>query len=296
MVNAYISAAEYLNRITGLSTSALVGNLARTGTVALGATSLTVSPALTVALQQWDNLTLFDGANSEVVTVASGGAAINATTIPISATQYAHSAGTSCCSDGASGSLAEAIIEGSASLESITRQALLQATVTLEMLPMPTTRAWVDSSRQLTIRPRQFPVQSVSAVNVLYGTATLNLDVSTAMIDSIGRMVTFPTISTTGGGNTLPFSGGGLAQETDGFIQMTYVAGYTYSALPSIIKRACTLLVSDILADVFNPTGAASVQMGKRNVAQYLRGDLSGESALVKQARHWLRPYTQDAL
>jgi len=296
MSNAYLSVHEYLNRVTGLSTSALVGNVMRCGAVAQGATSLTVTPVLTVALNQYDQVTILDGANSEVLIVGSAGAIVGASNIPVSATQYAHNAGTSCCSDGTSGSLAEAIIEGSASLESITRQALLQATYTLEMLPMPTTRAWVDSSRQLTIRPRQFPVQSVSAVNVLYGMATLNLDVTNALIDSIGRMVTFSTLSTTGGGNTLPFSGGGLSQATDGFIQMTYSAGYAYSALPSIIKRACTLLVSDILADVFNPTGAASVQMGKRNVAQYLRGDLSGESALVKQARHWLRLYTQDAL
>jgi hypothetical protein len=299
-MNSYITVHDYARAVTGQGITSLLGNLMRVGTggVTLGATTLPVTPNTTVQLNQYDQITIFDGASSEIVTVGAAGASVGASSIPISACAFAHAAGTSCCSDGTGPqSLAEAILEGSASVEQICRQALLQATYTSESLPLASTRAWVDSSLRLGIRPRQFPVQSVSAITVIFNlSTTLSLDTSQAITDSIARIVTLPVIKTiAGSGNTLPFSTL-LDGTVDGFVQISYVAGYTYGALPLIIKRATTLLTSDILSDRYNPTGVASNQEGKRRIDAFLRGDLSGESALVKRARHWLKPFIQDAI
>jgi hypothetical protein len=298
VANSYITVHDYLRAVTGQATSRLLGNLMRVGSpgVSPGATSLPVTPATTVSLAQYDQVYIFDGASSEIVTVTAN-TSEPASSIPISATQFAHAAGVSCCSDGASGSLGQTIFDASAEVETICRQVLLQQSNANEQLPLVTTRAWIDSALQLAIRPRQFPVQSVSAIALLLpGAAVLNLDLSNLQQSSIARIVTLSTIKViSGNGNTLPFSSR-IDGTTQGFAQISYVAGYAYSALPDIIRRAAILLTSDILSDQRNPTGAASVQMGKRHVEAFLRGDTSGESALVKRARKWLRPYTQDVL
>jgi len=77
-VNSYISWFDWQRSVTGLEWDSLIGNKGRlTSATALGATTLPVT-ALTVQLNQYDVLTIFDGSSSENVIVQST-AAVNAT-------------------------------------------------------------------------------------------------------------------------------------------------------------------------------------------------------------------------
>src|SRR5579859_1760158 len=150
-MNSYLSVHDYIRAVTGQGVQTLYGNLMRVrgnAGVAQSAISLPVQPNTTVQLNQYDPITIFDGALTEMVTVTAA-TAPGAASIPITPTQFAHAAGVSCCSDGTQGSVAEAVLEGSAAVERICRQPLLQATYTAETLPLLSTRAWVDSSMAL---------------------------------------------------------------------------------------------------------------------------------------------------
>jgi len=297
--NSYLSAHDYKRATTGQEIASILGNLLRIGpgAVVQGATSLPVTPNTTIALNAYDPVTIFDGSNTEVVQVGSAGASIGSSAIPLMVgAQFGHAAGTSCCSDGTQGSLAEAILEGSAEVERICRQPLLLATYT-DLLPLLSMRAAVDNGSRLLLRPRQSPVASVSAITIYFTpTSTLNLNTSQATIDSTGKTIDISALDTvqSGNNNALYFLNY-LDNTTPGDVGVTYTAGFAYSALPLYIRRAAVLLVSDILSMRINPIGAAELKQGQVMYTTYLRGDLSGESANIKQARKLLQPVTQEA-
>src|SRR2546430_15624105 len=110
MANLYITPYDYKQAVTGQQILGLVGNLSRiSGTLAAGGTTLNIVQATLVALNQYDEIVIFDGPNSEVVTVASPGAVIGSTRIPISPAQVSHGAGTPICSECTQGSPAAAV-------------------------------------------------------------------------------------------------------------------------------------------------------------------------------------------
>src|SRR5258708_37088774 len=112
-MNLYITPIDYRKATTGNSqqVATLIGNLSRVGTsLVAGGTTLNQYQPTTVALNQYDPITIYDGANSEVVTVGSAGAIAGSTNIPISAAQFNHAAGTEVCSDGTLDSISEQII------------------------------------------------------------------------------------------------------------------------------------------------------------------------------------------
>src|SRR2546423_6777335 len=110
MANLYITPYDYKQAVTGQQILGLIGNLSRiSGTLAAGGTTLNILQATLVALNQYDEIVIFDGPNSEVVMVGSAGAVIGSTSIPISPAQFSHASGTPICSDGTQGSLAATI-------------------------------------------------------------------------------------------------------------------------------------------------------------------------------------------
>lgn len=298
MVNTYITPFEYKRAATGGSAqevASLLGNLLRLSSgVSIAATSLPVTPNTTVNLAVNDPIWIFDGASSEMTTVTSTTGS-GASSIPVTALAYAHSSGTVISSDGTNGSLGEDIVIASTNLESICRQPLLQATYT-EELQLRTMAASINSDGKLAIRPRHFPVQSISALSMGSDVSTLlTYDATQAIIPSNQRRITIPTLLSSGGSssNSLvnilpPFN-----QTSAGYIQFTYVAGFAYALLLWDIKQACILLTSEVLSDRLNPTGAADLQLGKRHAAAYMRGDTSGESMFFKRAVTLLVPYTR---
>lgn len=292
-MNSYITIHEYVRAVTGQYTASLIGNLCRLNAgVSAGATSITVTPALTVQLNQYDIITIFDGSSTEQLTVQAQ-ANVGATTVSVSATGYAHVAGTSFASDGTLGSLAQTILDGSSEVEKICQQPLLQRTVSGETLSLGSTRATVNNNSTLILRPRQFPITAFSSLSIEYTSSNIvSLDATQAIINGSGMTVNVPVIKQTSQNQQFYQY---LSQTVQGNVIIGYTAGYTYTQLPPIIKRCAVWLTSDMLSDQQNPTGAAQLNTGDKQLVTYLRGDTSGESGLYKRARAALFPYTQDA-
>lgn len=296
-MNTYLSWFDWQRTTTGLEWGSLVGNTGRiSGVVSIGAMSLPVVPALTVAISQYDLVTIFDGSNSETVT-ATASAAVNATSISVSATTYAHAAGTPYCTDGILGSLADQIVKASQELETICKQSLFLSTYTNELLAMPTMRGSIDNHYALHFRPRHWPIQSLASLSITtVPNNTIQYDPTQVIIDSDKQICSMPNMQ------PLPLSGSGQApypiwntvsRYQQAQLAITYTAGY--ATMPPDVIEAAVLLTSDILAKRLNPVGAPDLQSGDRHISAVLRGDNSGESLLRKRAQHILDNYTMQS-
>src|SRR5260370_41993404 len=103
-VPTYIDCFQFMRATTGLEIASLLGNTGRlSSAVIAGATSLPVAPNTTVPRSQLDNLTIFDGPNSEQVMVGANIAA-NQPSIPLlQPLTFAHAQYVTYCTDGPSG-------------------------------------------------------------------------------------------------------------------------------------------------------------------------------------------------
>lgn len=301
-MNTYLSIYDYLGAPTGQNTAALVGNVFRfTAVQQAGATLLIVpTTALTVQLQPYDTLSIFDGPNSELIQVSTM-TLPNSTAIRLlSGLQYQHNPGVAVCSDGTGGSLATQLFTASQWIEDTCHQALWATTYTNEILTMPTMRAALDNEHNLHFRPRHFPITAISALSIQ--TTQLDpiaYDPTQAIIDADQQTVDIPNLapipSSMQSQQTVPYvMTPQLSRRQNAWITLTYTAGY--STLPWPVRRAGILLTSACMAELSNPVGADSIQTGKRNVTFMLRGDQSGDSLLVKQAMKLLQPYIAEAL
>lgn len=301
MINTYLDNLTYQNAATGIQTSSLVGNSGRLSPVALGATSLTVVAPLTVALNQYDPVYIFDGPNSELLQVGSGGATIGATSIPLQAgASAAHAGGTAYCTDGTQGSLGQALCEASRWIEDICHQALWSTTYTGEILTMPTMRASIDNQYNLHFRPRHFPITALSTITIQVNqTYTVPLDATQAIIDADQQTVDIPNVNYLNSGYP-PTQGMGMvwypiSRQVNAWLSLTYTAGFAVGNLPWTVTRAAMLLTNEMFSQMENPIGADSIVQGKRNVNFVVKGDTSGDSLLVKQATKLLNPYITQA-
>lgn len=296
-MNTYLSWFDWQRTTTGLEWGSLVGNTGRiSGATSAGATSLSVVPALTAQIDQWDVITIFDGSNSETVT-ATATAFIGATSISVNATTYAHAAGTPYCTDGILGSLADQIIKASQQLETICKQSLFLSTYTNEMLALPTMRAAIDNQFALHFRPRHWPVQTLTSLSITtVPNNTIQYDPTQVIIDSDKQICSMPNMQ------PLPLSGSGQSpypiwnvpsRYRQAQVTITYTAGF--SVMPPDVTEAAVLLISDILAKRLNPVGAPDLASGARHISAVLRGDNSGESLLRKRAQHILDSYTMQS-
>ena len=250
-------------------------------------------PTLSTAINQYDVLTIFDGSSSEIVT-ATANAVIGTSSVAVTPTQFAHSAGTCYCTDGVLGSLADQIVKASQWLETICKQSLYFSTYTNEELAMPTMRGAIDNHYALHFRPRHWPIGSISAISITtVPGGTVNFDPAQIIIDSDKQICSMPNIA------ALPAAGSGQApypiwsvpsRYRGAQLTLTYTAGYT--TIPPDVTEAAVLLTSDILAKRQNPVGAPDLGSGTRRLSAVLRGDNSGESLLYKRAKKILDNYT----
>ncbi len=296
MVTCYVDHFTFLRNPSGLETASLLGNSLRFSAPGhVGDTTLNCTPVLTVQLNQYDRVTIFDGPNTEVVIVAAT-ASVGASSFTIQSPGLAfqHAAGVAMCSDGVLGSLADTLVNASSDLEDICNQSLFQATWTGEILPMPSMQASIDNQSALTFRPKHYPVTAVSAIqlNAVQG-SSVTFDATQAFIDVNQQLVKIPVLNMTGSGGQVFFSPPPFDRTAQQWLTISYTAGFAASALPGEILEAACLLASDILSKRQNPTGADSISLGKKMLTAVIRGDQSGESLLVKQARRKLRRYTR---
>ena len=298
-MNTYLDCFDFLRSTSGLETQSLIGNAARfTSAQAQSATSLSVPTSgigsLTVALNQFDRITIFDGSNSETVRVGAGGAAVAATTVPLmDALQFPHAVGVAWCSDGFAGSLADQISAASAWIETQCYQPLLSTTWANEAIGMPSLRASFANDGGLTFRPRHWPVSSVTALKIaVTQTLATTYDATQVFVDgnrrlcSVPNLIQFPAQQSS---NSIPPP---PSRSQSAQLILTYQAGYAYSALPADVKEAAILITAELISKRHNPVGAPDLADGASRISVVLRGDLSGESILVKKAIKILSHYS----
>lgn len=299
--SAYIDVPAYLRAATNLETASLLGlntTVGGSGTLPAGTTTLPVanSSGWVVGL-----LWLLDGPYSEMVTVtaAPDGAHL---TLAAPGTQWPHTPGVSASQGGSAGALAEIILAASGWIENYCQQGAsatdrsLYAVSRAERWGLPSSRALFDRDGVLALRPGHFPVQSVSALSVECAPGqSLALDVTQIEIASAGRLIEAPSLVAVGGlpGQPNLWENGGVSRSARQWVAVTYIGGLTAGAVPYDLRQACVWLVSDLLGQRRNPTGAAMVRMGRFELQARPRGDSTGESILMTQAKAALEAYRE---
>lgn len=297
MANTYLTVYDYLNTPTGQQTVTLVGNTWRFAAQQnAGASSLSVpGSAVQQQINAYDTVYIFDGASSETVQ-ASALVTQDSTAIPlVTPTQYQHNAGVACCTDGVGGSLAAQLFTASAWIEDICHQSLVVSTYSGEILSMPTLRASFDEQYILWFRPRHFPITALSAISIqTQPTNAVAYDPTQAGIDGDRQLVQISNLQPIPGNQQqapYPFPPGSRpwSRNAKATLTITYSSGY--SPIPYPVQRAAILLTNELLGLPSNPIGSDQINEGDRSVIFAIRGDTSGESALIKKARGLLQPY-----
>lgn len=288
-MNTYLTPFEYIRASSGLETVSLVGNLGYINACVAGQTTLALPAGLTVAISQYDQISLFDGTSSEQRTVQAS-AVIGATSLTVDALEYNHANGTPYCTDGFGGSLADKLVQASADVERICQQSLLLQTYN-DTIPLRTMQAVVSATRKLIIRPKNYPVRSVTSLGIeVIAGYTLTLDQTQAIIDSSMQVITVPLLQQIGASQSqIPYNYPQISRNTEGDILLGYTSGWAFQSLPRDVKEAAVLLASEGIAQKQNPTGAAESDFGHFRTSAFLRGDLTGIGALTKRAERILQ-------
>jgi hypothetical protein len=298
--SAYLDVPAYLRSAANQETASLLGlNTSTTGSSqAAGTTSLAVASVTGWAVgPAW----LLDGPSSELVQVA-GSADGTHLTLAAPGTATAHAAGVSISQGGTSGALAEIILRASAWLEGYCQQGSaatdrsLYAATRTERWSMPTSRAYLDRDGVLVVRPGHFPITSVSVLAVEFGQGqSLSFDASQVELASGGRLVQLPYLlgASVSPVQQLLLETHGLSRARRQWAVVTYLAGLPVGALPYDVSLACAWLVGDLLAGRQNPSGAAELRLGKKELVARQRGDPSADSLLMRRAKDALEPYKE---
>lgn len=295
LVSTYLDPFAYRRSPSGLESDSLLSNLLRlSSSVAVGATQLSVqAPGLTTNLNINDHLTIFDGLNSEVVTITVSTDTLGTQTITCTPTLAAHASGTVLCGDGIMGSLPDMIVYASATLENICRQSLWISTYTNETLRMPSMRASIDNQGMLIFRPRHFPVQGDTGITIKQNNSNpITYDATQLILDGEAEVVSVPwvTVATGGGGGGSTYSLlQNVSRTSNLWLQITYQAGW--NPLPGDVSEAMICLVSDLLAKRQNPTMAPHISLEGKTLQRVSPRDLKGQGGLYARALELLSPY-----
>lgn len=299
-LSSYVDVPGYLRSAANQETASLVGlNTTTTGaSQPAGTTTLAVASASGWAAGPcW----LLDGPWGEVVQV-SGSPDATHLTLAAPGTAFAHAAGVSVSQAGSAGALAELILRASAWIEGYCQQGTLggdrglYAFSRTERWGMPSTRAHIDRDQVIVVRPGHFPIQSVSALSIELGQGqTLSFDVTQLELPTAGRLVELPYLlgASPTPSQQLLLESRGLSRSRRQWAVLTYVGGFTPGAVPYDVQQACAWVVSDLLSQRQNPTGAAELRLGKKAIVARQRGDLTGDSVLILRARAALEPYKE---
>ncbi len=282
--SAYLTIGDYLRAATNQETASLLGlNTSLSGNVTAGATTLpVVSSVGWAAGPVW----LLDGPWAEMAQVVS---APDGATLTLAAPGLAqtHGAGAALSPAGASGALAETILRASAWIENYCRQGTpgdrsLYALPRVERWGLPGPRAWLEPDGALVLRPGSFPIQAVTALSVEPSPgAALALDVTQIEAPSGGRLIEVPAPALAG-----------MMRGGRGWLSLSYTGGPAAPGSPPYdLRQACIWVVSDLLAQRRNPSGAAAVKLGAFELQARPRTDPTGDSILLLQAKAALQAY-----
>lgn len=144
----------------------------------------------------------------------------------------------------------------------------------------------------LVVRVGHFPVQSVASLAVTLTDGTVvTLDATRAQIGASGRMIEASVMVAGGAQPGLSPDGAPLSRWRRQWVSVTYTGGIAVGAVPYDVQQACVWVASEFLAQRRNPTGAAFVKQGKFEISARPRGDTSGDSILLLQAKAALEAY-----
>ncbi len=298
-INAYLDIGDVLRAAINQETASLLGlNTTLTTGASVGALTLTVASSTGWAAGPvW----LLDGPYSEVAQITG---APNGTTLTLAAPgiAYTHAAGVSISQAGTAGALAETILRASAWIENYCRQGTqndrsLFALARVERLSMPSLRAWLEPDGALVVRASHFPIQSVTALSVeTTPGATLAIDTAQIEAPSMGRLLEVPASALSGVSGAASTCSPALTRSGRAWLNLSYTGGpATPGATPYDLRQACLWVVSDLLAQRRNPTGAAAVRMGSFELQARPRADPTADSILLAQAKAALQVYRAEA-
>lgn len=303
--NAYVDVPTLLAAAPSIPTGGLLGcNTQLSAATLAGVTALPVLASANCSPSQL--VYILDGSNTEIVQASASTPTPDATHITLaSATTLPHSAGASVSTAGVQGALAQTILQASGWLEGYCQQGtpgdrgLLSKSRT-EKLRMPTTRAYVDSWGSLVVRPRYFPVTAVAALALQYNaSASMALDPTQIMLEGTERSFTVPILKAPGGtvGNLALLYGPPVDRGDQGWVNLTYTAGYSWPNLPWDLQSAAIFAAQEFLSYLLNPTGAAIIRQGDMMLVQRQRGSGGKESSIhglfMSQATILLEPFRQ---
>ncbi len=301
--SAYTDVVDFLaSAVANIETASLIGgNTQLAADATLGAISLQVNSAAAPFPQSGSfTIWILDGPRSERLTAS----VTDATHLAVPAgTQAAHSASASVSSAGVAGSLADVILQASATVEYKCAQGPdggergLWQQSRVETLSGPGMRAAIDRDKTVRVRPFHFPVVSVASIALQFGaqpSTTLDLTYLTLADGARSIEVPSPLFQT----STPPgyLATGYALPRARGFdVTLTYVggpiAGTTLDAVPYAMKQATFLLILDRLAKRQNPMGVMSMRRGDVQWAYGGRSSTKAESMLATEAEELLTPY-----
>jgi hypothetical protein len=287
----------------------LGGNTRLSAAVAVGATSLPVTNSGGFTASQL--VYILDGPNSELVFADATNPTPSGATLTIAANtaggtglQFAHNAGVSVSSGGVSGDLGDILLTASAWAENYCNAGSPSdrgffSTSRSETIQAPSSRAYIDRSYGLTLRPSWFPVTAITSVQLESspGVGVVAYDPSLAEFDTSAQRLVFPLLIPLSvpspGYPTL--TGWYISRSQPLWARITYTAGFPQDALPYDFMRAVALIAREYVSYVMNPTGAALVRTGDAQIMQRLRGSGNRESSadgiFLTQAKALLTPY-----
>lgn len=152
--------------------------------------------------------------------------------------------------------------------------------------------ARVDGDGNLVIHTRKRPINSVSAISIIKGTDSINLDLTDSagatryIIPVQGNVIVYPTfeISTTSSTTLYSFM---QIKYSRYYTKVSYIAGYT--SIPKDIQLATTLFTADTFMRQANKENLASITQGR--ITKRWTELRDGESNYVKQAKAKLNHY-----
>jgi hypothetical protein len=295
-LSAYIDVPTYQRAPNNQEIASLLGLNTTLTAPATGGTSNTLTVGASAGwatTPAW----ILDGPYSEVVTIT--GSADGTHVSLAAAVQFNHAAGVSISQAGTAGSLAEVILRASAWIEGHCQQGTSGGDHTLwalsrtERWGMPTVRAYIDRDAVVVVQPGHSPVSAVSALTIEFGQGqSLSLDVTQLELMTVGRTVEVPyLLGQPSVGAQLWLETAGLSRSRRQWANLTYMGGIPVGAVPYDVQQAAIWIVSELLSQRANPTGAAETQLGKRHTTHRQRGDAVGDSILVLRAQDALQPY-----
>src|SRR6185437_9499938 len=161
--------------------------------------------------------------------------------------------------------------------------------------------AHVDNDRTLVVNPYHFPVTSVQAMTLQFGTYAGNALSGTGLVfPNDGRQIMLPYVSWGSSATPSAFYPPAYLRDPNVWLQLSYTAGpipLAFSGTPQLllvpddIKRGVYLYAQNYLGYRQNPLGAANIHQGDTSREYRLRGDKSSKSLLVMEAEEALQPY-----